>query len=71
MADERCEVAARARDRADAASDALRAAQRSYETHESAAAAAMEIADPRVVQAFMGLRGERWSIAAHAQRLAS
>jgi hypothetical protein len=51
IADERCDVAARARDRADAASDALRTARRRYDNHESGAAAAMEIADPRVVQA--------------------
>ncbi len=51
IADERCEVAVRARARSDAAADAVRAAQRIYDGHESAAAAATEIADPRAIQA--------------------
>jgi hypothetical protein len=50
IADERCEGASRARARADAAVDALRTAQRSYDRHEAAAAAALDVADPRVIR---------------------
>jgi hypothetical protein len=50
IADERCEVAVRARAQADAAADAVRIARRSYDSHESAAAAASLDADPRTVQ---------------------
>jgi hypothetical protein len=51
IADERCEVATRARVQADTAADTLRSAQRSYDSHESAANAAALLADPRAVQA--------------------
>ena len=49
VADERCELATRARARADAAVDALRVAQRSYDEHEAAAVTASWRADPRAV----------------------
>ncbi len=50
MADERCAVAARARDGATAAADALRTAQRTYDDHVSAAESAATMADPRSVR---------------------
>src|SRR4029077_12737693 len=40
IADERCELATRARAQADAAADALRLAQRTYDAHEAAAVTA-------------------------------
>jgi hypothetical protein len=49
IADERCELATRARARADAAADALRLAQRTYDAHEAAAVTAAWRADPRAV----------------------
>ncbi len=49
IADERCELATRARARADAAADALRLAQRAYDTHEAAAVTAAWGADPRAI----------------------
>ena len=49
LADERCQLAIRARSHADAASDALRTAQRSYDEHEAAAVTASRRADPRAV----------------------
>ena len=48
---ERCELATRARANADFAIDALRQAQRTYDAHESAAAEAKSLADPRAIQA--------------------
>lgn len=51
LADERCELATRARAQADAAIDALRLAQRSYDEHEAAAVTAAWRADPRAVHA--------------------
>ena len=51
VAEERCELASRARAGAVAAEDALRAAQRAYDDHESRAEAAARIADPREVRA--------------------
>jgi hypothetical protein len=51
LADERCELATRARTRATAAADALRVAQGAYEAHEATAAAAKVRADPRAVHA--------------------
>lgn len=51
LADERCELATRARARANAAADALRVAQGAYEAHEATAAAAKDRADPRAVHA--------------------
>ena len=51
LADERCELATRARTQADAAEDALRHAQRTYDGHEAAALAARSTADPRAVHA--------------------
>src|SRR5262245_14546270 len=48
---ERCELATRARANADFALDALRQAQRTYDAHESAAAEAKSLADPRTIQA--------------------
>ncbi len=50
VADERCELATRARERSGAAEDALRAAQRAYDDHESRAEAAARLADPRAVR---------------------
>ncbi len=49
LADERCELATRARAQAVAATDALRLAQRSYDEHEAAAVTAAWRADPRAV----------------------
>jgi len=49
IADERCELATRARSQADAAVDALRQAQRAYDAHQSAASAATSLADPRAI----------------------
>ena len=49
VAEERCELATRARTRADAAVDALRVAQRAYDEHEAAAVTASWRADPRAV----------------------
>ena len=49
IAAERCELATRARARSDAAADALRVAQRSYDEHEAAAVTAAWRADPRAV----------------------
>jgi hypothetical protein len=51
LADERCELATRARTQADAAEDALRLAQRTYDSHEAAALAAGSRANPRAVHA--------------------
>lgn len=49
VAAERCELATRARARADTAADALRLAQRTYDGHEAAAVTASWRADPRAV----------------------
>lgn len=49
ISDERCELATRARARADTAADALRVAQRAYDGHEAAAVTAAWRADPRAV----------------------
>ncbi len=50
LADERCELASRARAQAVAAEDRHRAAQRGYEQHETAADTAAAAADPRAVR---------------------
>jgi hypothetical protein len=50
LADERCEVATRAQAQATAAADALRRAQRAYDTHTAAAEAAGEAAHPHAVR---------------------
>jgi hypothetical protein len=50
LADERCELATRARTQAMAAEDAVRAAQRAYDEHEARANAASATADPRAVR---------------------
>jgi len=50
VADERCEVATRARVEAERASDTLRAAQRSYDDHLSRAEEAARAADPRTIR---------------------
>ncbi len=50
LADERCELADRARERAAAAEEAHRAAQRAYDEHEQTAAAAADQADARAVR---------------------
>jgi hypothetical protein len=50
LADERCELAARARTQALAAEDAVRTAQRAYDEHEARANAAAAAADPRAVR---------------------
>ncbi len=49
IADERCELATRARARSDAAADALRLAQRTYDAHEAAAVTAAWRTDPRAI----------------------
>ena len=49
IAEERCELATRARARASAASEALRVAQRAYDGHEAAAVTAAWRADPRAI----------------------
>jgi hypothetical protein len=49
ISEERCELATRARAQSDAAADALRVAQRSYDEHEAAAVTAAWRADPRAV----------------------
>ena len=51
MADERCELATRARAQAGTAEDTLRAAQRAYDDHEKRAEEAAGLADPRAVRA--------------------
>ena len=51
IAEERCELATRARAHADEAADALRLAQRSYDAREGIAAEAAARGDPRVVRA--------------------
>ena len=51
IADERCELAERARARADETASAVRLAQRAYDTHEAAAATAAARGDPRAVRA--------------------
>jgi hypothetical protein len=50
IADERCELATRARDQAKVAEEANRAAQRDYDDHETAAGEAATLADPRAVR---------------------
>jgi hypothetical protein len=50
IADERCELATRARAQAAVAEEANRAAQREYDDHETAAAEAAVMADPRAVR---------------------
>jgi hypothetical protein len=50
LADERCELALRARVQAAAADEAHRAAQRAYDEHEAAAETAAAAADPRAVR---------------------
>ena len=49
IAEERCELATRARTRADDAADALRLAQRTYDAHEAAAVTAAWRTDPRAI----------------------
>jgi hypothetical protein len=51
VAEERCAVAARARAGAEAATEALRAAQRTHDEHVAAADAAAAASDPRAVRA--------------------
>ena len=50
LADERCELASRARAQAVEAQEAHRSAQRAYDDHESAIAAAAAAVDPRAVR---------------------
>jgi hypothetical protein len=50
IADERCELATRARAQAKVAEEANRAAQREYDDHETAAGEAATLADPRAVR---------------------
>ncbi|MDO8484124.1 MAG: hypothetical protein Q7S35_04190 [Candidatus Limnocylindrales bacterium] len=50
LADERCELATRAQAQAAAAADALRRAQRAYDTHTAASTAAAGAAHPRAVR---------------------
>jgi hypothetical protein len=50
IAEERCELATRARAQADSASEALRQAQRDYDGHEGAAREARERSDARAIQ---------------------
>ncbi|MEO8437697.1 MAG: hypothetical protein ABI562_04500 [Chloroflexota bacterium] len=49
LAEERCELSARARDRAGAAAETLKLAQRTYDAHEAAATAAQWRSDPKAV----------------------
>lgn len=51
VANERCELATRARARAEEAANAFRVAQRTYDSHEAAASDAAERGDPRAVRA--------------------
>ena len=51
VANERCELSTRARSRAEETAATLRLAQRSYDSHESAAADAATRGDPRAVRA--------------------
>jgi hypothetical protein len=51
VADERCEVATRARSEAERALDTLRAAQRSYDEHQANADMAARVSDPRGIRA--------------------
>ena len=51
LAEERCELATRARAQADVAADALRQAQRAYEAHEAAALEAASLSDARSIHA--------------------
>jgi hypothetical protein len=51
LAEERCELATRARSQADAAVEALRLAQSAYDAHEMAALESTAIADPRAIHA--------------------
>jgi hypothetical protein len=51
LAEERCELATRARAQADTAADTLRVAQRAYDAHEAAALEAATRADPRAIHA--------------------
>ena len=50
LADERCELAVRARGQAGASEEAHRSAQRAYDEHEAAAELAATAADPRAVR---------------------
>ncbi len=50
LADERCELAVRARAQAGVAADTHRSAQRAYDQHEAAAETAAAAADPRAVR---------------------
>ena len=50
VADERCEVASRARTEADRANETLRAAQRSYDEHYGKAESAARASDPRLIR---------------------
>jgi hypothetical protein len=50
VADERCEVASRARVESERAQDTLRAAQRSYDEHQARAEQAQRAADPRTIR---------------------
>jgi hypothetical protein len=50
LADERCQIATLARTPAGVAEDALRAAQRAYDDHETKATAAAEAADQRAIR---------------------
>ena len=50
LADERCELASRARGQATEAEEALRAAQRAYDDHEIALVKATSDADPRAIR---------------------
>jgi hypothetical protein len=51
VADERCEVATRARAEAERAQETLRAAQRSYDEHQANADVAVRASDPRGIRA--------------------
>ena len=51
IAEERCELATRARAQADSAAEALRQAQRDYDALETATREARELSDPRAIQA--------------------
>jgi len=68
IADERCELATRARARADAAADALRLAQRTYDAHEAAAVTASWGADPRAIHDAKDAAQNGFRSAVHASR---
>jgi len=68
VAEERCAVAARARQGAEAAAETLRAAQRSYDEHVAVADTATAAADPRAMRAAKEAAQQRFRDARTAAR---